>query len=161
MEPKVHYRIHNKLSLSWSMQFVPPHPTSSRTILILFCHLQLGLPHGLFLSGAPPKPPNTLITFCNVHLSTNCAPGELNGTATSRVQHAKMQKPLNVMLSVWVPSSEDMWSSQQWLKGKGVSRAQRACYLRPRCIGTVRSRTKLQSKLSLCVPWGYIGGREA
>ena len=40
------------LSLSWasSIQVIPPHPTSWRSILILTSHLCLGLPSGLFLS---------------------------------------------------------------------------------------------------------------
>ena len=46
------------LSLSWfsSIQSIPPHPTSWRSILLLSTHLPLGLPSGLFLSGVPPKP---------------------------------------------------------------------------------------------------------
>jgi len=47
-----------QLSLSWatSIQSMPSHPTSWRSILILSSHLRLGLPSGLFLSGPPPKP---------------------------------------------------------------------------------------------------------
>jgi len=43
------------LSLSWasSIQSIPPHPTSWRSILILSSHLRLGLPSGLFPSGFP------------------------------------------------------------------------------------------------------------
>jgi hypothetical protein len=42
-------------SLSWarSIQSIPPHPTSLRSILILSTHLRLGLPSGLFPSGFP------------------------------------------------------------------------------------------------------------
>ena len=45
------------LSLSWasSIQSIPPHPTSWRSILILYSHLPLGLPSGLFPSGFPTK----------------------------------------------------------------------------------------------------------
>ena len=45
------------LSLSWasSIQSVPPHPTSWRSILILSSHLRLGLPSGLFPSCFPTK----------------------------------------------------------------------------------------------------------
>ena len=57
--PKVHYRIHKcpHLSLSWasSILSITPHPTSWWSILILFSHLRLVLPSGLFPSGFPPK----------------------------------------------------------------------------------------------------------
>ena len=45
------------LSLSWasSIQSIPPHPTSWRSILILSSQLHLGLPGGLFPSGFPTK----------------------------------------------------------------------------------------------------------
>jgi hypothetical protein len=45
------------LSLSWarSIQSIPPHPTSWRSILILFSYLRMGLPRGLFPSGFPTK----------------------------------------------------------------------------------------------------------
>jgi len=45
------------LSLSWarSIKFIPPHPTSWRSILILSSHLNLGLPSCLFPSGFPTK----------------------------------------------------------------------------------------------------------
>ena len=41
------------LSLSWasSIQAIPPHPTSWRSILILSSHIRLGLESGLFPSG--------------------------------------------------------------------------------------------------------------
>ena len=46
------------LSLSWasSIQSTPPHPTSWRSIFILFSYLRLGLPNSLFPSGFPTKP---------------------------------------------------------------------------------------------------------
>jgi len=45
------------LSLSWarSIQSMPPHPTSWRSIVLLSSHLHLGLPTGLFPSGFPTK----------------------------------------------------------------------------------------------------------
>ena len=53
------------LSLSWprSVQSIYPHPTSWRSILILFTHLRLGLPSGLLPSGFPLD-----CTFCNYKL---------------------------------------------------------------------------------------------
>ena len=44
-------------SLSWasSIQSIPPHPTSWRSILILPSHLRLGLQNGLFLQVSPTK----------------------------------------------------------------------------------------------------------
>jgi len=38
-----------------SIQSIPPHLTSSKSILILSSHLRLGLPSGLLLSGLPIK----------------------------------------------------------------------------------------------------------
>jgi hypothetical protein len=43
------------LFLSWArpIQSTPPHPTSQKSIIILFTHLRLGLPSGLFPSVFP------------------------------------------------------------------------------------------------------------
>ena len=46
---------HLSLSQASSIQSIPPHPTSWRSILILSSHLRLGLPSGLFPSGVPTK----------------------------------------------------------------------------------------------------------
>ena len=46
------------LHLSWarSIQSMPPHPTSGRSILILSSHLRLGLSMASFPHVSPPKP---------------------------------------------------------------------------------------------------------
>jgi len=63
------------LSLSWAspIQYIYTHPTSWRSILILFTHLHLGLPSGLFPSGFPTKTLYTLSSpiraTCPAHLT--------------------------------------------------------------------------------------------
>jgi len=49
------------LSLSWasSIQSIPPHPISWRSILILSFHLSLGIPSGFLLQVSPTKTLNT------------------------------------------------------------------------------------------------------
>ena len=56
------------LSLSWAspVQSIYPHPTSWRSFLILFTHLHLGLPSGLFPSGFPTKTLYTPTHTCHM-----------------------------------------------------------------------------------------------
>jgi hypothetical protein len=58
-------------SLSWvrSIQSIPPHPTSLRSILILFTYLRLGLPTDLFPSGFPT---NILYACLFLHVRAIC-----------------------------------------------------------------------------------------
>ena len=60
-----------QLSLSWAspIQSIYPHPTSWRSILVLFTHLRLGLHSGLFPSGFPTK---TLYTTLSSPIRTTC-----------------------------------------------------------------------------------------
>ena len=46
------------LSLSWAspIHAIYPHPTSCRSVLILFTHLRLGLYSGCFPPVSPPRP---------------------------------------------------------------------------------------------------------
>ena len=59
------------LSLSWatSIQSIPSHPSSWRSVLISLSHLRLGLPSGLFPSDFPTK---TLYTPLFSHIRATC-----------------------------------------------------------------------------------------
>ena len=59
------------LSLSWAspIQSIYPHPTSWRSILI-FAHLHLGLPSGLFPSGFPARPYTPPLLTYTRHMSS-------------------------------------------------------------------------------------------
>ena len=64
---------HLSLSRAASIQFIPPHPTSWRSIAIFSSRLCLGLPCGLFPSGSPTKTLYTHLLFpiratCPAHL---------------------------------------------------------------------------------------------
>ena len=73
----VHYCIHKQFSpvpiLSEIYAVHASHPTSWRSILLLFSHLYLGLPSGLSPSGLPSKTmyaclPSPIHVSCSTHL---------------------------------------------------------------------------------------------
>jgi len=55
---------HLSLSSTRSIQSMPPHHTTWKSVLILSSHLCLGIPSGLFPSGLPTKP---CIHLCFTH----------------------------------------------------------------------------------------------
>jgi hypothetical protein len=59
--------LRRSLSCARSIQSIPPHPFSLRSILILSTHLRFGLPSGLFLSGFPT---NILYAFLVSNIRT-------------------------------------------------------------------------------------------
>jgi hypothetical protein len=61
--------LHWSLSWSRSIQSIPLHPISLRSILILSTHLQLGLPGDLFPSGFPT---NILYAFLFTPIHATC-----------------------------------------------------------------------------------------
>jgi len=83
---KVHYRITSAchLSLTWAslIQSIPPHPTSGRSILVLFSHLCLSLLNGLFPSDFPTK---TLYTPLVSPIHTTCPAHHIFGFITQAI----------------------------------------------------------------------------
>ena len=64
---------HLFLSRASSIQSIPPHPTSRRSISVLSSHLRLGLPSDFFPSGFPVKTLHTPLfspirATCHAHL---------------------------------------------------------------------------------------------
>ena len=72
-KPKVHYRVYNSPPtvpiLRQTTLFHAPHSTLRRFILIISCHVRLGLTSGLFPSGFPTK---TLYTPIISPMRTTC-----------------------------------------------------------------------------------------
>jgi hypothetical protein len=75
--PKADYCIHKcpppVSVLIQLIQSIPPHPTSWKSILILYSHLRLGLSSGLFHRGFPTETlytplPSPIRATCHTHL---------------------------------------------------------------------------------------------
>ena len=67
---------HLSLSEASSIQSMPPHPTSWRSIVTLSSHLYLGLLSGLFPSGFPIKTLNTPLLSTQTRYMPRPSPAE-------------------------------------------------------------------------------------
>ena len=68
------------LSLSWAspIQSLYPHPTSWRSVLILFTHLHLGLPSGSFPPVSPQRPYTPPLLTHTRHMPSPSVLGSFN-----------------------------------------------------------------------------------
>jgi hypothetical protein len=89
-----------RLSLYWarSIQSIPPHPTYWNSILILYSHLRLGLPSGLFPSGFSS---NTLYTSVLPKMQATCPSHLILLDFVNRMIYGKEYKPYNINYTNW------------------------------------------------------------
>ena len=109
--PKVHYRIHKcppPLAVSWarSIQPMPSHPTSWRSILKLTSHLRLGLTSSLFLSGFPTETLYSLSLLCQCAICTYIGHGlqlplRLDDNWPRCVGHTQVKQGATPTASIW------------------------------------------------------------
>ena len=92
---------HLSLSSDRSIQSMPPHHTSKRFILILYCHLRLGLPSGLDHSGFPTK---TLYTALLSAICVTCPSHPILLDLITRTKLGEKYKPLSSSLYSYLQS---------------------------------------------------------
>ena len=112
------------LSLSWanSIQSPQPPPTSWRSILILFSHLRLGLPNGLFPSGFPTR---TLCTPLPSQLKYCMSFKIISYIWTARSDSKLMRL---VPKKYFIYSSNTMWSPSKNVPCACTHLFQQLCY---------------------------------
>ena len=103
------------LSLSWanSIQSPRPPPTSWRSILILYSHLQLGLPNGLLPSGFPT---NTLCTSLSSPMCATCHAHLIRLDFTTRTILGKEYRSFSFSLCSFLHSHLSHISNRRILK---------------------------------------------
>jgi hypothetical protein len=119
---------HGSLSWARSIQSIPSHPISLRSVLILSSYLRLGLPSGIFLSGSPT---NVLYAFLVSPIRATCLAhlirldlliiiisGEQYKLWSSSL-YSFLQSPVtssllgpNILLSTLFSNTLSLWSSQ-------------------------------------------------
>jgi len=134
---------HLSLSSASTIQSIPPHPTSWRSILILSFPSCLGLPSGLFPSGFPTR---TLYTPQLLHPSNNGVYGRNN--LPNRPSSLPPYRSLSLSLSL-PPTSGKAWVAQSmWQKFSSPERPDR----------NQRPRGVIFSGYRRLIPWGKAVG---
>ena len=143
------------LSLSWdrSIQSIPPHPTSWRSVLILSSHLCLGLPSGLFPSGFPHQ--NSVYASPLHHTRYMPGPSHLLDFITRTIfceQYRSWSSSLCSFLQLLVTSSlpQAMWKIERPSETNGICHT--ACE-QDQDVPSWSCSQAVRLILLLCVQW--------